>query len=129
MNVFRGLATILFGVALSSAPLAETLRAVSPLPGYKCMVLNLSEEQAKNFDVHVPVRAQPAANAPEVGWAAATVAVRDPLHVVNGFTEALFPTGATVWIASNRLRPYSDPHAKCVPSLMSNGKPGFAYPH
>jgi len=129
MNVFRGLATILFGVALSSAPLAETLRAVSPLPGYKCMVLNLSEEQAKNFDVHVPVRAQPAANAPEVGWAAATVAVRDPLHVVNGFTEALFPTGATVWIASNKLRPYSDPHAKCVPSLMSNGKPGFAYPH
>ena len=129
MNVFRGLATILFGVALSSAPLAETLRAVSPLPGYKCMVLNLSEEQANDFNVHVPVRAQPAANAPEVGWAAATVAVRDPLHVVNGFTEALFPTGATVWIASNRLRPYSDPHAKCVPSLMSNGKPGFAYPH
>ena len=129
MNVFRGLATILFGVALSSAPLAETLRAVSPLPGYKCMVLNLSEEQANDFNVHVPVRAQPAANAPEVGWAAATVAVRDPLHVVNGFTEALFPTGATVWIASNKLRPYSDPHAKCVPSLMSNGKPGFAYPH
>ena len=129
MNVFRGLATVLIGVALTSAAVAETLRAVSPLPGYKCMVLNLSEEQAKDFNVHVPVRAQPAANAPEVGWAAATVAVRDPLHVVNGFTEALFPTGATVWIASNMLRPYSDSHAKCVPSLMSNGKPGFAYPH
>ena len=129
MNVFRSLATVLFGVALTSAALAETLRAVSPLPGYKCMVLNLSEQQAKDFNVHVPVRGQPAANAPEVGWAAATVAVRDPPHVVNGFTEALFPTGATVWIASNKLRPYSDPHAKCVPSLMSNGKPGFAYPH
>ncbi len=129
MKVFRSLAPVLIGVALTSAAQAESVRAVSPLPGYKCMVLNLSEQQAKDFNVHVPVRAQPAANAPEVGWAAATVAVRDPLHVVNGFTEALFPTGATVWIASNMLRPYRDAQAECVPSLMSNGKPGFAYPH
>ena len=45
MNVFRGLATVLIGVALTSAALAETLRAVSPLPGYKCMVLEVDPDR------------------------------------------------------------------------------------
>jgi hypothetical protein len=129
MRIFGNLVAFVIGFAITPVGSAEALRAVSPLPGYTCMVLNLSEQQALDFNAHVPVRAEPSVNAPEVGWAAATVAVRDPLHVVSGFTETLFPTGATVWIASNMLRPYRDPSAKCVPSLMSNGKPGFAYPH
>jgi hypothetical protein len=116
-------------LAIISAPAFGALRAVSPLPGYQCMVLNLSEKEAMDFNFHVPVRAEPVAGAPAVGWAGAIVAVRDPRHVVNGFAEALFPTGATVWIASNMLRPYQSPGVKCVPSLMSNGKPGFAFPH
>jgi hypothetical protein len=115
--------------ALPGVVSAQGFHAVRPLPGYRCMVLNLTEQQTMDVNFHVPVRAAPSVNAAKVGWAGGTVAVRDPLHVVNGFAEALFPTGTTVWIASDMLRPYSSPGARCVPSLMSNGKPGFAYPH
>jgi hypothetical protein len=83
--------------------------------------LNLTEQQFLNPSAHVPVRSEPAASAPEVGWAATNVAVRDPPQIVNGFVEALFPNGATVWIESRMLRPYhslGDPTAKCVPFVM-----------
>ena len=111
---------------------AQGLHAVKPLGGWTCMKLNLSQKQSLDPSVHVVVRAGPRADAPEVGWAAMTVAVRSPVHKVNGFEELLFPNGKLVWIASQSLSPWSsvaDPAARCVPSMMSNGKPGFAYPH
>jgi hypothetical protein len=111
---------------------AQGLHAVKPLSGWTCMKLNLSQKQSLDPSVHVIVRAGPRADAPEAGWAAMTVAVRSPVHEVNGFEEMLFPNGKRVWIASKSLSPWSsvaDPTAHCVPSLMSNGKPGFAYPH
>jgi len=110
---------------------AQGIHAVRPLAGYACMMLNLTEQQLMDASARVPARTAPDAASPAVGWAAATVAVRGPFHVVNGFAEALFPSGATVWIESAKLRPYrsdGDPAARCVPSEMSNGKPGFAYP-
>jgi hypothetical protein len=111
---------------------AQGLHAVKPLGGWTCMKLNLSEKQSLDPSVHVIVRAGPGADAPEAGWAAMTVAVRLPIRDVNGFEEMLFPNGKRVWIAAKSLSPWSsvaDPAARCVPSIMSNGKPGFAYPH
>jgi hypothetical protein len=111
---------------------AQGLHAVKPLTGWACMKLNLSEKQSLDPSVHVPVRDTPDANAPAAGWAAMTVAVRSPTHDVNGFQEMLFPNGKHVWIASKDLTQWSslaDPTARCVPSMLSNGKPGFAYPH
>ena len=59
------------------------------------------EKQSLDPSVHVIVRAGPRADAPKAGWAAMTVAVRSPIHKVNGFEELLFPNGKLVWIASN----------------------------
>ena len=109
---------------------AEGLHIVRPLPGYTCMTLNITDQQSMDFSFHVPVREAPSDTAPVVGWAGANVAVRTPAHVENGFLETLFPTGRTVWIAENMLRPYrslSNPQATCTPALLSNGKPGFDF--
>jgi hypothetical protein len=130
MRGFAVAVAVLAYAALAGRVFGQEVRPVRPLPGYKCMMLNLTQQQF--MTVRVPVRAQPFASAPEVGWAGANVAVRYPLHIVNGFIEALFPTGATVWIESDRLRPYkslSDPAATCTPAIMSNGKPGLVFAH
>jgi hypothetical protein len=63
-------------VGLSATTAADGPHPVRPLPGYKCMMLNLTEQQFLNPSVHVPVRSEPAASAPEVGWAATNAAVR-----------------------------------------------------
>jgi hypothetical protein len=64
---------------------------------------------------------------------AGPVGPRDsPCREVNGYQEMLFPNGKHTWIATKDIVPWSslsDPTARCVPSMMSNGKPGFAYPH
>jgi len=117
---------------VASGAAAQGLHAVKPLTGWACMKLNLSEKQSLDPSVQVPVRAAPDAKAPRAGWAAITVAVRSPAHEVNGFQEMLSPNGTHVWIASKDITTWSslaDPTARCVPSMMSNGKPGFAYPH
>src|SRR3974377_1040302 len=103
-----GAALILVASAgLSARTAADRPHPVRPLPGYKCMMLNLTEQQFLNPSVHVPVRSEPAVSAPEVGWAATNVAVRDPPHIVNGFAEALFPNGATVWSERRLLTHYT----------------------
>lgn len=120
-----------FAIMAGTATLADRPQVVGPLPGYKCMVLNLTEQQSMDPNTRIPVFDRPAADGHQVGIAAGIVAVKDPSHIVDGFTEALFPTGATVWIKSDVLRPYhsvSDPTARCVPSKMSNGRSGFDFP-
>lgn len=126
--VFVGLAASLF----STAAFAERPHVVGPLPGYTCMALSLTEQQAMDPNVRIPVFDRPASDGRQVGIAAGIVAVKDPPDIVNGFTEALFPTGATVWIKSGMLRPYhslGDPTARCVPSKLSDGRLGFDFPH
>jgi hypothetical protein len=119
-------------VAVTTGASAQGLRAVRPLDGWACMKLNLTEQQSLDPSVHVIVRAAPSATAAQAGWAAMTVAVRSPIQEVNGYQEMLFPNGKHTWIATKDIVPWSslsDPTARCVPSMMSNGKPGFAYPH
>lgn len=123
---------LISSVFVSFGACAQGLHAQRPLDGWTCMKLNLSERQSLDPSVHVPVRSQPAATASQAGWAAMTVAVRDPVHEVNGFIEMLTSNEKHVWIARNDVVEWSslaDPSARCVPSVMSNGKLGFAYPH
>jgi hypothetical protein len=96
------------------------------------MTLNITDAQAQDFKFHVPFYSAPDLSSQTVGFAGSQVAVREPTHEVNGFLEALFPTGAKVWVAANYLRPYHstlDPTAKCIPVIMANGRQGFSYPH
>ena len=132
MSLIRSVVLIAFALSTWAGARTQGITAVRPLPGYVCMMLNLTEQQSMDQSVNVPVRAGPSATAPVLGSAPSTVAVRSPVRPLNGFLEALFPTGQTVWIAAESLRPYrslADPTAKCGPSIMSNGKPGFSHPH
>jgi len=68
--------------------IAESPRIVGPLPGYRCMMLNLSAEQSMDPDVHVPFFTAPMDSSPVAGYASLEVAVRDPIKQVSGFVEA-----------------------------------------
>jgi hypothetical protein len=132
MTHFIGGLALAVGLVVATGASAQGLHAVKPLDGWVCMKLNLTAQQSLDPSIHIPVRAAPDPAAAEAGWAAITVAVRSPIHDVNGYQEMLFPNGKHVWIASKNIGRWSslaDPSARCVPSLMSNGKPGFAYPH
>ncbi len=132
MILIRGVAVAALGLSAVSGVSAQGITAVRPLSGYMCMMLNLTEQQSMDPSVSIPVRSRPSDTAPVVGSAPATIAVREPPKPINGYLEALFPTGQRVWIAANSVRPYhslGDPTAKCIPAVMSNGKPGFLHPH
>jgi hypothetical protein len=108
----------------------DTLEAVRPLPGYICMDLNLSEAQMMDPSVHVPIMTEPSANSKPLGYAMATVIVASPPHEAGGYLEVLHLDGKRGWIASRYVRPWRNPGTsghKCIPSLMSNGRIGFAY--
>jgi hypothetical protein len=111
-------------VSLTQAVRAESVYAVRAIPGYKCMKLNLTENQALDFKgPRIPILVAPRSDA-AVGTAAASVLlVRDPQHLVNGYLEVLQVTGKPGWIEADKVKPY-DPSLRCVPSVMSNGRIG-----
>jgi hypothetical protein len=116
----------------SAQAIAERPHVVRVLSGYTCKVLNITEAQSMDPTFHTPFYSQPSASAPVAGYASLEVAVKTPVHDVNGFEQAMFPNGGTVWIQANLLKDYhslGDPTARCVPVLMSNGRQGFDFPH
>ncbi len=104
----------------------------SPIPGFACMSLNISDAQAHDFNFHVPFYASPDPTSPTIGIASASVAVRSPLHEVGAYAEAMMLSGKTGWIAARFLKPHFsplDPSAKCIPVVLATGRLGFAYLH
>jgi hypothetical protein len=115
-------------IAQLPGAIAAASPASKPIPGYQCMMLNLTEQQSMDPSVHIPVRSSPSDSSPPVGWAGAVVAVRKPMTVVNGYAPMLCPDGRDLWIAASALRPYhslGDPKATCVPVTLPNGRVGF----
>lgn len=108
---------------------AQGLRAMEPIPGYVCMELNATEQQMRDPNFQVLVRRSPAPDAAVLGTAGATVAVAEAVAPVNGHLRMLFPNGEVGWIAQRDVRPWRSPSgsatSRCIPSLMSNGRPGF----
>lgn len=107
---------------------AQGLQAVRPLPGYVCMQLALSPEQLTDPKVGVPVRDAPSRSAHVAGFAASTVIVATPQEPTSGFLRVLKRDGQTGWIEASYLKPWKNPFvpsARCVPSIMSDGQPGF----
>jgi hypothetical protein len=116
------------GVVILAGGLLSTTAETKPLAGYKCMMLNITEQQSMDPVFHIAVRAQPSASSQVVGSAGSVVIIREPAKPVNGFLEMLLPNGHRVWIAADAVRPYHSlgaPNAKCVPEVLSNGAIGF----
>lgn len=128
---WRAFAALVVGLGLSSMAHAQGLHAVRTLPGYSCMSLNLTEDQVRDFNALPPVMQQPSPTASKLGIAGAIVITVDPVQVTNGYVAVLMPDGRSGWVQADRLHPYhnaANPSVRCVPSMMSNGKPGFAFP-
>lgn len=122
----------LLAIFVPSLVQAEGLHAVHPLPGYACMQLALTPAQIVDPKVGVPVREAPSRSAAIAGYAATTVIVQSPPQARNGFLQVLRPDGDLGWVEAGYLRPWANPYApsaRCVPSMMSNGKPGFGPGH
>lgn len=114
----------------SSVAQAEGLRAVRSLEGFKCMMPNMTEAQMLHDPNSPSIMQQPSSGAREIGQTAAQVIVYDPVRTENGFVEVLALSGQSGWVQSSQLIPYrsvSNPSARCIPSMMSNGRPGFAF--
>jgi hypothetical protein len=100
-----------------------------PIPGYRCMMLDLTEKQSTDPSVHVQVRSEPSPGAPAVGWASSVVIVKDGASPTNGYLPMLFSTGKQVWILANQVRPFksvSDPNARCFPVVLPSGLVGIS---
>ena len=124
---YRLAATILAVSACNSVQ-AQDLTAVRPLRGYACMQLAITPEQSVDPKVGVPVRDAPSRSASIVSYAASTMIVQEPPQPIGGFLRVLRFTGQEGWIEAHYLRPWVNkfvPTARCVPSIMSNGRPGF----
>lgn len=127
-------AAIVAGVvgAITTGALAQGLRAVEPLRGYSCMSLNLTEEEMQHADSSPVIRQEPSASAVQIGRASAQVIVANPVTARNGYFAVLTLDGKPGWVEAGNLKPYhsvSNPTARCVASVMSNGQPGFTFQH
>ena len=98
------------------------------IPGYKCMMLNITEQQSMDPGFRVEIKSAPSPTSPGAGWAGGVVIVHDPAVPQNGFLEVLKPNGQAAWIPASMVkayRPLADPTAKCVPEVLPNGRIGF----
>src|SRR3954470_18323215 len=86
---------------------AQGLTAVRPIPGYVCMRLKLTHEQAMDRSFEIPVYSKPSKTSPTIGTASPIVLVKSPLQVEDGLAEILFPDGRSGWLARNLLIPYA----------------------
>ena len=115
----------IIGFATAVFPAHAHAQAVGKrLPGYECMMLNITEQQAMDPNFHVGVRAQPSASSPTIGWQPGIVIVKEPAIPTNGFLQILRANGQEAWIEASIVKPYhplSDPAAKCAPEILPSG--------
>ncbi len=121
----------MLAVAAHARAQPQRLQITGHLTGYQCMMLTLSVEQLRNSANLPPILAEPRSGASELGVASGSVIVSSPPEVRNGYTRVLHLDGRTGWMQSNLLKPWvnqSNPQIRCIPAMMSNGRPGFDYP-
>ena len=94
---------LLAGLALSAASPALAATTPRSLPGYKCMMLDLTEQQSMDPSVHIQVRSGPSDSAP-----------RDRLGEFRGSREATGNAGW--WLSRNAFFKWPCGMDRCQPS-------------
>ena len=103
----------------------QAQNAAKRIPGYRCMMLNITEQQSMDPAFHVSLKSAPSASAPEAGWAGSIVIVHEPVTPENGFLMMLKPNGQTAWIRADEVkayRPAAEPNTHCIPEVLPNGR-------
>lgn len=109
---------------------AQGLHALRPLPGYVCMQLALSPEQAADPTKGVPVRDTPSSSVRIASWAPSIVVMPAPQQPTAGFLQVMFADKHRGWVQAAALKPWSssyNPGQHCIPSVMSDGLIGFDF--
>jgi len=117
----------ILALAVALAPFsahAQGLTAVRPIPGVQYMAL-------RNPDAPLPpVYAQPSASSQRIGIASNTMIAPAPLQTMNGYVAVLHLDGRPGWLEASKMARWhsaSNPAARCTPSVMSDGRPGFNF--
>jgi hypothetical protein len=116
--------TCVFGATASAGP----RQPVAPLAGFKCMALNVTDQQAMDPHFLVPLKQEPSTGSADVGRASSVVLVQDPEVARNGFLAAILFNGRQGWVQSSALKPWHSLNGsaeRCIPSRMSDGSIGF----
>lgn len=112
------------------AQLATPTHAVTILPSYVCMALNLSPSDMMNPNVEVPIFSGPTSDSNKVARATAIVIVSSPEVTSNGYARVLRLNGITGWISEKYIKTWVNPGGNgdhCYPALLSNGRIGFEF--
>lgn len=101
---------------------------VAPIPGFECMALKVSDSEAMNPWLIVPLKAEPTNASSDVGRVSAILFVKTPEVVQNGFVEAMIFNGQRGWVSASAIKPWKSMNGssqQCIPSRMSDGSIGF----
>lgn len=121
---------LLAGAVLTAMGSGITHANARDLQGYKCMSLNLTQQQMMDPSVRVPIKSGPSASAPVTGNAIATVIAASPLVENQGYIKVLELNGHTGWIQAGFLKPWVNPGGngqRCYPAMLPTGRIGFDY--
>ena len=103
---------------------------LSPIPGYVCMGLNITNAQAHDFNFEVPIRSEPNSRSQVLQTAAGVLAMRSPRHEVAGFVELLTAKQLPGWIEARYVGPRTtplNPRSRCWPVISPKGTVMFSY--
>lgn len=108
---------------------AASPKPVSPLAGYKCLVLNATDDQMMDPNFSIPFRASPSDNAPVVAPATTLVPVNTEVKPVNGYYQTINLAQKPMWISGKWLQSYGNVHPGrvCTPYIMTDGNVGFMF--
>lgn len=125
---FSALAIV--GLSLGASSYAAGLKAVKPLNGYRCMVIDAPDEVMMDFQHPIEMHEAPSEQSPTVSGISTVFAVTDPQQVNNGFIKTMNFAFKPGWVSTKWVKPYETVHpgVKCVPSVMTDGKLGFDFP-
>ncbi|WP_291366532.1 hypothetical protein [Acetobacter sp. UBA5411] len=118
------------GLSLGTTSHAAGLKAVKPLNGYRCMVIDAPDEVMMDFQHPIEMHEAPGEQSPTVSGISTVFAVAEPPETSGGFIKTMNFAFKPGWVSTKWVKPYEAVHpgVKCVPSVMSDGKLGFDFP-
>lgn len=130
IGAMAGTFLVTLTIMAAAQPSRPTPTVTGHIQGYTCMMLNLTNEQMRDFDNLPPVMEQPSPTAQRIGVASANMIVAAPRREANGYLQVLHLDGRPGWVEARMLKPWvnaSQPTMRCIPAMMSDNKPGFTF--
>lgn len=107
----------------------ENAFASQLLAGYQCMNVRMTQAQAADPNFMLVVQTGPSPTAPALGTIGYTMIVADPVVSQNGYIQVTRADRSVGWVPASAIKPWLsanlDPHVRCQPEILDNGRVGF----